>query len=152
MAKRSSIWQYLIIASFTVYALFLLVSIILMSRQRVELVTPNYYTNELAYQSRIDHKLRSAELENRLQLNFDQERNHLRIVFPSDVKEPEITGEIVIYRPSDAALDKHYTINPSVQGVQTIPTTDFQKGLWRVKVEWQFQGEFFYNEAKFIIP
>jgi len=106
--KRPATWTRLIAASLVVFALFLLTSVVFLSRQRVDLVTPDYYTLELTHQDRIDQQQRASELHDRIAFHYDQNFNELRIVYPEEFIPSSIEGDMLLYRLYDSGRRVDY--------------------------------------------
>ncbi|MCE1190132.1 MAG: FixH family protein [Ignavibacteria bacterium] len=103
--------------------------------QKVELVTPNYYEQELKYQQEIDRQKNTMHLQT--EPSFSYENKALHISFPIKEVGNSISGSVIFYRPSDSGKDRTYKIAIDTSGLQHIPTTGLLPGLWKVKVNWQ---------------
>lgn len=127
----------------------LIVTMVVISvRQKVDLVSPDYYAKELNYQSDIN-KLNNAK-SLATQLKCTVLNNALQIQFPSEHSSSNIQGKIYVYKPSDDKSDRVIDINANA-GTQIISTNDFAKGMYKLTVDWSTEGKEFQSENVVVI-
>jgi hypothetical protein len=153
MAKLTKIisWPVGIGIIYGLFVLILVVFVIFSMFNTVDLVSEDYYTQELKYQSQIDRINRTSSLNTQLMLEYLESEKIINLQFPSEFPPESISGQIVFFRPSDAKLDKVLTINPDIQCSQRIIIKTLQPGLWRIKIFWKVNSSDFYSEDSFII-
>lgn len=134
-----------------VAAVFLATFIAWASRQREDLVAPNYYADEIRYQQRLDQMNRTQKLEAEVSIKFDSAQGDIVLELPG-AHARETTGRISLYRPSDASLDNSLPLEVNADGIQHIDARPLRSGLWKVRVEWAAGGEPFFIERSVIIP
>lgn len=117
---------------------------VIFMNQDVDLVTDKYYENSLKFQDEIDKQSRTNALNEGVQINF--EGKELSILFSEDYKNKNIVGEIYFYRPSNPKLDFELPLHLGKDGSQVIPTQRFEKGFWRLKLDWTMDGNGYYSE------
>lgn len=117
--------------------------------QDVNLVSDDYYEKSLSYQQEIDKQNRTKSLNEQVKINFNGEV--ITILFPLDYSNKKIAGEIYFYRPSDPSLDFKIALQISKEGIKTIPVAKFEKGFWRLKLNWTLNGNNYYNERAITI-
>ncbi len=142
-------WGWGIAIFYTAFVLFLIGNVVFSFFQKTDLVTDDYYTQELAYQETI-HKAERAKRADE-DLNIVQGASTIAIQFPESFKGKNINGDIHLYRPSDASADKKMKININDNNFQAIDTRQMIKGLWVMKIEWSVGDSTFYKEEKFKI-
>ena len=81
------------------------------------------------------------------EVNYDAKKKSITLSTPNG---KELNGTIYFFRPSDARLDKKYTIQ-LVDGQQVFSSSELDKGLWRVKVNWKDKDKEFYTEKVLIL-
>lgn len=115
------------------------------SQQKFDLVTEDYYGEELKYQNVIDQKGRVAQLSAAPVITHSV--NEVNIQLPGEFNGKEVKGELYLYRPSDATKDlrKAFTINGNYFKLE-LPQS--LSGIYDVKLSWQAEGQSFYNEQK----
>ena len=112
--------------------------------QKVELVSDNYYAQEVAYQDRIEQTERANNLAEKIDISIDN--GNASISFPSDAIPQK--GTIHFYHPSTSALDKTVTIKENADNKKTdVDIRTLPKGRWKVSIEWNSNGKEFYQES-----
>lgn len=114
-------------------------------RQKVDLVSADYYEQELKFQERIDHSLKSDELKEPLLWNVEQDRVVLN--FPSQFKGKQISGEVLFFRPSDKSMDRKISIPTTDSLHKTLSTKGFDKGVYKIEIAWEATDVKYYNEG-----
>ncbi len=100
-----------------------------------ELVTEDYYTEEVRYQSLIDRKKNYKDLKEKpLVETKDKE---IRISFPAQFNSENVVGTLELFRPSDAKRDIKIPIILDQKNIQRIPTVNLLKGKYYVIVDWK---------------
>lgn len=140
-------WGTKIAIFYSSFVIFILSLVYMSFGQKFDLVTEDYYAQELKFQQKIDSKIRASKLEDVLSISIDNEV--LNINFPSG--SGEIQGSIHCFRPSDENKDFILQIN-AVNDLQQIPLSKMSKGKYLFKIDWQSNGEKYYSEQIVIIP
>mgnify|MGYP001824207422 CR=1 FL=1 len=134
-------WGTGIVLAFIGFISFILYFIITMNvdkRFEHELVTEDYYAEELAYQNDID-KLNNANMleEN---ISYEKTNDGLIIKFPESLDYKNITGKVFLYRPSNKQLDFETAISLSNSNL-LIPDKRLVDGRWNIRIDWQYKGK-----------
>ncbi len=132
-----------IVVSFILFAVFIGTLVTICVREDVNLVSKDYYKEELAYQDQI---LRLNNTEKLLQKPIVKviENNLLQVVF---MQTQEIqSGELKLFCPSNPKMDKNFKLNTSKDGSQLIELRGLQSGMYKAKLLWTMDGEEFYIE------
>lgn len=135
-----------------VYIVFMIATVgfaIFASNQKIELVSPDYYDQEINYQQHIDKVQRTNNLPGGVRFNFGS--GVASIQFPAQFKQSEISGKIYFFRPSDKKKDFLLNISADGQNIQNINTSSLLKGFWRIKIYWSAGGQSYYNEDSFFV-
>lgn len=141
-------WGKGILITFVIFAAAIISFVTLSMRQNIDLVTKDYYAEELKYQDKINKMAGSEKL--RQKLIIEREGSNLNIVYPVSISR-DIKGKVSFYRPSDAGKDFSVPVSFNENGLQAIGLTHIDKGLWRVEVDWQLSSEGLYNEEYLFI-
>lgn len=120
------------------------------SQQNVDLVTEDYYQQELNFQEKINQASAENDLGVHPVVSIDQESVHIK--FPDSMAHTSITGTAFFYRPSDATKDFSLALQPGVNGVQQISTSMFIQGVYQLKLSWKVGQESYYHETQLYIP
>jgi hypothetical protein len=152
-AKKKSGWRWgagviLLNAGFVV---FILIMVGIASFQDVDLVESDYYEKEMTYQNRIDAINRTNTMDTSLAVSYHPETGQLMLVFPERLANSEITGTLTLYRPSNSRWDRVFDIDIDSTGQQLITTDKLIPGLWRIKIDWSIDDQYYYTEEKLII-
>jgi len=150
--KKDQRWGMMIAALYSGFALFIIALVFIAARQNYDLVESDYYKKGLQYQGRIDQTTRSRSLSTEVTAALDGSGDSLLVTFPPECALDSIDGALLFYRPSNAGWDKEVPIRVGNDGTQMIAVGQFVAGLWRIKADWIWQGESYYNEIDVFIP
>ncbi len=103
-----------------------------------DLVTDNYYAEELAYQNDIDKLEMSKTLKENI--SYEKTADGLMIKFPDAIDIKKVTGKVFLYRPSNKQLDFEANISLS-KPYLLIPDNRLVDGRWNIKIDWQYNGK-----------
>ena len=149
--KSFNPWPVAIIAFFALAICGAIGFVIFCTRQPVELVTTDYYEEELRFQDHLDQSHRAASLKAPAQIAFDQASRRLTITLPAEQLTESLKGWIRLYRPSSTALDQELPLQVDARGVQVIDAASFSQGLWHVRVSWTVNGADYFHDQKLVI-
>lgn len=129
----------------------LIVIMITMSmRQKVELVSADYYDKELVFQDKIDEMNNANALPERVSHSITDDS--FQIVFPSQFKTSVVEGEILFFRPSDASKDFKSKIQLDGDAKQFIDRKNLSKGMYKMQISWSVNGIPYFVEETIVIP
>lgn len=112
------------------------------SKENIDLVTEEYYKQELVYESHLV-KMRNAQaLSQPVQVRVNGQG--VEVQFPQ--LEAQVKGQLQIFRPSDAQYDRLVTLLPDAQGRQMLDVKGMPAGLYRLKIDWQAGNTSYYTE------
>ncbi|WP_420150616.1 FixH family protein [Spirosoma sp.] len=139
-------WGKSIILVFVLFAGFIGTMVYQMTRQHIDLVSDNYYQNELQFQQHID---RVANARHNLSTTMTYQADQQQVVFvlPSTLQK----GEITFYRPGDRQQDFRVKISAQHPTRQVIPTRSLAKGNWRVQFTWSDGQREYYKEEQIFL-
>ncbi|RBL93435.1 FixH family protein [Chitinophaga flava] len=140
-------WGHKIIIVFVVFAAGIITLVTKSMRTKIDMVTKDYYAEELKYQQVIDGKVNARDLS--APISISQQSEGITVTFPQELHGSNLSGKIKFYRPSDAAMDVEMPLILNNDGRQMINRQLFSKGNYLVKVQWENQGKPFYQEASF---
>jgi len=135
-------WGKWIFLSFVLFATFIAVLVVISMRQRVNLVSKEYYQEELAYQDQIDRLKNTEALPVKPVIEVSTES--VRVTFPS-LKNVE-NGVLRLFRPSDDRLDQTIKVQ-STDSVFRQTIRPLVKGLYRAQFTWTMEGKEYYVES-----
>jgi len=142
-------WGTGITAVYVFFVIALLAAVFVFMNQDVHLVTDDYYAKEIAYQQQIDKVNRTQSLN--AQLKIKPASGFVGFAFPRLFKSNEINGKIHFYRPSDNSKDFFADVKVDSANSLEVATAGKEKGMWKVKVDWNAKGNSYYNEKIIMI-
>jgi hypothetical protein len=116
--------------------------------ERYDMVTKDYYGEELKYQQVIDQSTNANALS--AAVVVEKANGALSIRFPEEMKDKKIEVDFYLYYPADDTKDfrKSFTIN---QPEFTQPLPNGFKGYYELKLSWTADGMKYYNERKIFL-
>ena len=144
--NKNKSWPIGLVIVFIIFFMYLIGLIIFAQLNRTDLVTEEYYEQEMAYQDQIERIVRSRDLSQAIELNHDVENMNIVLQFPPEISPKSVSGSILFFRPSDAKQDRINSIHLLADGSQIVSTKTLSSGLWRVKIFWQADGIEYYDE------
>jgi len=111
----------------------------------IELVTENYYEEEIKYQDRIDESNSAIELEREV-ISYNSQTNVIELDLPKGT-----VGSLHLFRPSDSSLDQKINVKVTHSGKTEVPLKELKSGYWKVQLSWSENGIGHYREKKITI-
>ena len=143
-------WGYKIVLAYVGFVVILVIMAYHSFNTKVDLVAPDYYKQELAYQERIEEISNERELEHSIDIKMDAQKGLITLVFPDEMTNSK--GQIRLYRPSNAQWDQQWTIGLDQQGKQQLNINELPKGRWNLQVQWEAAGQPFYKQKTLYLP
>lgn len=138
-------WGFKITVLYVGFVILILSLVAMAMRQKIDLVSTDYYEQELKYQDKINKIDRTLGLEK--PLAWEVEQGSITLRFPEQFKGQKINGSIYFFRPSDVALDKIVVIPADTSGIINISTGELKKGLYKMQLNWDVNKKEYYNEG-----
>ena len=113
--------------------------------QKFDLVTNDYYDQELKYQSIIDQSANTTKLS--APLNISKLETDLKIEFPAEMKDKMKEIDFYLYYPADAKRDFRISMNTK-ENELTQPLPAAMKGMYELKLSWRVDSVKYYFEKK----
>lgn len=143
-------WGNKIFLAFMAFLMFLGVLVYKSFQSQVQLVSPDYYQQEIAFQEQIDKIKNEKALEKSVSITHNWELDEFRIIFPLEMIVE--TGKLDLYRPSDASMDRSWDLQLDQEHTHKVSTQSLASGLWMVQIEWQDQSKSYYKELNIYLP
>ena len=133
------------IAIFYIVFVIATVSVVLFTTTiDVNLVTDDYYEQELVFQNQIDKVKRTNALPEKPVISLAGKNVYIK--FPNTLETQLIEGTINFYRPSDNNQDFDIPISLNQLGEQIVNSIRLHKGMWRVYIDWNIDEEKYLSE------
>lgn len=137
-------WGHIILTVYLVFVTGIVYLVYKASSQNFDLVTKDYYEEELKYQNVLDQSANTARLSSPLIVERSGER--LQIKFPDEMKDKKKRVDFYLYNPADAKKDFRKNIETRDELIQPLPSA--MKGLYQLKLSWEVDGVKYYFEKK----
>ena len=130
-------WGHGVVIALGAFILFILGMIFLfpIGKQNSELITENYYEEELKYQEVIDAKNSADNLTEKPTVAL--EKQGITIIFPKEINNNNTEFNYYLYRAENRNLDikKEFTLDAN--NAHTIPANVVAKGGYTLKLKWK---------------
>lgn len=137
-------WGHKILVVFIAFVAMMVTLVYKSIKTDFDLVSKEYYKDELAFQEVIDGKNNALALST--PSNVSIENKELVIQLPAEMKNTNLKGSIWFYCPVDASFDKKMDLITDKNAKQLIALSDFQPANYIVKLQWNADGKKYYAE------
>lgn len=137
-------WGTKIMLVYIAFVLFMLSFVFFSTQQQFDLVTPDYYEEELKYQNVIDGQRNTQALGSRMQIAREQDM----LVISLPTLQNNEHAKINFYRPDNAKLD--FVVPVGANGRVTVPAKKLASGMYKVKASWTVNGKNYYDELEWM--
>jgi hypothetical protein len=110
---------------------------------RRDLVTEDYYAEELAYQSTIDNRERANNLEGYVSIKALE--GIISIELPLGMNDKSVKGELYLFRQDDKRKDTKFQFEGSRLDF-SFNSEKIVTGRWKAKLSWAAEGKDYYFE------
>lgn len=142
-------WGTRIAIFYLVFVAGMIYLVVRSSQQSIELVTDDYYAQEIKYQERIDQINRTSSLSVQPLISYDQ--NIISVDLPAEFKGKEVKGTILLYCPSNASNDLSMGFQTR-EGIIRMSVPEKNNGQHEVQLSWEENGKTYYADKKIFIP
>jgi len=143
--KNFTFWPYAVVGAMVLFMSYIAMFVYRAMNLEVDLVSKNYYEQEIKFQDHIDKVERTVAAGN-VAINYNPEAQNILLQLPESFKGQRINGKINLFRPSDGKLDQELPLQLGRDLSQLLETADLKKGLWKVRVSFTAGTETYYAE------
>lgn len=118
---------------FILFILFLIL-VFPIGKQNADMISDNYYEEELKYQDVIDAKENASQLKEIP--SYKATAEGMEIIFPESIKADENKVEFVLFRTEDSNLDIKKELNLG-NNKFVIPKKVISSGSYTLKLKWK---------------
>jgi hypothetical protein len=136
-------WGNKLILVFIAFAGLMFIMVYKAMNTRFELVSKEYYQDELRYQDKIDGRANAAEIGS---VTIASENENLVLQLPQELSGQTIKGEAWFYCKTDAVKDLKIPLNIDVHGRQTIAKKNLPAEKYLLKLTWETSEKKYYLE------
>lgn len=130
---------------YTGFVLLIATMVSLSISQKVDLVSKDYYEQELQFQNKINLMDRTRLLSE--QLSWQVQNDELVLDFPDQFKGQQTSGKVFFFRPSDAVLDKNFELQTDTLNTKSKSIKKLKSGLYKIQINWEVENIQYYNEG-----
>lgn len=141
-------WGNKLVVVFVVFGAFIGYLVYNAVNTKYDLVSKDYYKDELRYQDKIDRQNNAAKISD---VKIEQDADAVIIHLPYEQKGFAVTGDVFFYCITDELKDYHTALQVDSSNQQIVMKKSLQKGAYNVKINWQVGKEPFYFEKKLLI-
>lgn len=138
-------WGTGLILAYGGFVVFMLGMVYLCTQQHFDLVTEDYYEQELKFQQVIDGSRNEQKLDK--QTTVVMQNGVVTITLPMNDVE---NGKVFFYKPDNSKFDKTFELNGN--NIIAVPVTDLKSGMYKIKVTWKSEGNPYFNEQSLFVP
>jgi hypothetical protein len=141
-------WGSKIILVYGVFVMGIIYMVYLSSKQNRDLVSDNYYAEELAYQKVIDQSSKTASLQTQVEVSTLE--NTVQVSLPKEFKNKSVTGTWMLYYAANQEKDHKGNFQTS-EAIFSINVPRQAKGNYLLKINWKSEKEeYYYEKAIFL--
>lgn len=141
-------WSWKIGLLYGTFVVLMLALVIAANSQHFDLVSKDYYEEEIAYQKVIDAGKNQSALSQPLTVHANA--NAVTIDFPEEFKSKALSGHIQFYSPVNSEWDRKFDITPQNNSV-TILRSKLQNTRYTVKISCTVDGKNYYQESEIML-
>lgn len=138
-------WGYKIAFVYIGFVAFIGILVFKASNQKFDLVTKDYYEQELKYQQVIDQAANTSKLS--APIIVERSKKELKISFPDEMKNKKKYVDFYLYHAADAKKDfrRSFQLDGN-ELTQALPAG--MNGMYELKLSWETEGVKYYFEQK----
>jgi hypothetical protein len=135
-----------IVVAFIFFAVFIGTLVTVCVRQDVNLVSKEYYQDELQYQQKLDKINNANHLAH--QPSIEVGNGSIKISFAEASTAQK--GVLKIQRPSNIKLDREFSLQPD-QPTQEFNLGNWEPGLYRASLSWTMNDKEYFIEKQIVL-
>jgi nitrogen fixation protein FixH len=141
-------WGTGIAVSYLGFVAMILTLVTMSMRENIDLVSSQYYVEELKFQNKIN-KIKSAQSLS-VPLTWSLGEKGVEIRYPQASEHEPISGTIKFYSPANIKNDREFQIKIKSDS-QLISFAQVPEGRYKLQIDWQKGKESFWNEGVIVI-
>ena len=138
-------WSIRITALYLGFVALIVTLVIISSNNKEELVSKDYYAQELRFQEKIDATNNANSLVNGISHSIDE--NNVIITLPTENMSSDLKGEVYFFCPSNSANDKTIPMAFDNNGKMFIQKNTLKQGAYKMKLSWSGNGKNYFKES-----
>lgn len=143
-------WGNKLIIVFVLFGGFILYMVYKSLHVQVDLVSKDYYKDELVYQDVIDGRNNVEALKSKASIS--QNNDNVVIQLPEEMSGKKTEGQVWFYSPDNAKKDAQFDLQTNSSAQQLIDKKKLHAGNYTVKISWTESNKKYYIEQALTIP
>lgn len=148
--NKSSYVPYVIISIFVLFGIMIFTMVYGAFQQDINLVRPDYYAQEVKYDTRIQEIKRTLALGDSVDIKYHASEEQVSIRLPKKLNVTMIKGECLFYRPSDSKLDFSVPLALTDEHDQQLNVQKLKAGLWKLKLSFAYDKKEYFKVYQFV--
>jgi len=140
-------WGQKLLLVFAVFALGMIYLAYRCTKINTDLVTKEYYKDELRYQEVIDGTKSANALSRSIEIT--QGHQVITVQLPGEMRNEKVSGTIWFYCAADAHRDRHIPMSINNDAFQQIDKNVVLPGSYIVKFDWTSKHQHYHSEQPF---
>lgn len=141
-------WGWALTIVFIAFAAHISILVFKCTQQQFDLVSNDYYNEELKYQDKIDGMKNARQLT---PVQYVQTDNNVSLQLPKELNGHALTGQVWLYCAANAANDYKTPLQVNSEGVMLIDKKKLADANYTAKVTWEAGETKYYNEQPLTI-
>lgn len=136
-------WGWKIALGYGGFVAMIICLVVASGHQKIDLVSKDYYKDEIGYQQVLDASKNQASLAGVLTIHANEQE--IVIDFPDEFKNKVLTGTVRFYSAVNNEWDRNFDIN-TTESRYAASRKSLQATTYTVKVSYKVEGKEFYYE------
>lgn len=129
---------------YTSFVVMMVSMVVASSRQKIDLVSKDYYKDEIEYQGVIDAGRNQSQLLAPLVIRANDVQ--VTVDFPDVFKDKVLKGEVYFYSPVNDKWDYRIELNTD-NNRMSVDKNILHKTIYAIKIKWETEGKNYYQET-----
>ena len=141
-------WGHKILFTYLTFVVGMMCMVYLTTQQNRDLVSDNYYADELAFQKIIDESANTAALS--AAVVVEKKIDQLKITMPQELNGVKSSGTWMLYYAADRKKDANGNFETAI-GISSIIIPSNAQGLYTLILQWETAGKPYYFEQNIFL-
>jgi hypothetical protein len=141
-------WGNKLVLAFVAFVALMATLVYKSMNTKFELVSKDYYKDELKYQDKIDATSAAAKLG---EVSITTIADSVQISLPKELENSIINGSVWFYCNTDEKKDRHIDFARVTNNKFLIPTSQLSKANYQAKISYAVNNNHYYSEKQITI-
>ncbi|NQV52821.1 MAG: FixH family protein [Flavobacteriales bacterium] len=142
-------WGHAIAIVFILFATYILYFVYQSFNTNIDLVSEDYYAQEVAFQSRIDATANGDDFQDLI--TIAQGETGLMLNFPTAFEYDIEGGLVTFFRPSEQSLDRSFPLELDANKRMFFPRQLLSSGRYKLNISWKSGEQNFFLTKDIVI-